>query len=63
MILNVPVKCYLSYLRLLYSLCTGTLKTPKVKKKFGIAEYNRLTFFRDYLKSEIDNFELRGSQK
>lgn len=56
-VLSVPLKLKLPELQLLYSLCAGTLKIPKAKKKFGIAEYNRLKFLRDYLKSEIDNFE------
>lgn len=62
-ILSVPLKLCLPELRLLYSLCAGTLKIPKAKKKFGIAEYNRLKYLRDYLKSEIDNFEAREKQK
>lgn len=56
-ILDVPVKLHLPELRLLYSLCAGTLKIPKAKKKFGIEEYNRMKFLRDYFKSEIDKFE------
>lgn len=62
-ILSVPLKLRLSELRLLYSLCAGTLKIPKAKKKFGIAEYNRLKFLRDYLKSEIDKLEAGELQK
>ena len=61
--LSVPLKLRLPELRLLYSLCAGTLKIPKAKKKFGIEEYNRLKFLRDYLKSEIDKLESGELQK
>ncbi len=47
----------LSDLRLLYFLCSGTLKIPKSKKKLGKENFSRLTHLRDVFKDRLDELE------
>lgn len=44
-------------LYLLYSLCSGTLKIPKSKKKLGNENYYRLIILRDAFKVRLDQLE------
>lgn len=53
----------LSELRLLYSLCSGTLKIPKSKKKLGKENYSRLSLLRDAFKVRLDELEAGEKQK
>lgn len=41
-------------LSLLYSLCSGTLKIPKSKKKLGKENFSRLSVLRDAFKVRLD---------
>ena len=55
--ISVSFDLTLPELRLLYSLCSGTLKIPKSKKMFGKENYSRLILLRDAFKVNLDLLE------
>lgn len=53
----VLLELSLPELRLLYSLCSGTLNIPKSKKKLGKENFFRLSLLRDTFKVRLDELE------
>lgn len=54
---TVTVELAVSDIRLLYSLCAGTVQIPGSKRKFGKISYQHLKSLRDAFKSYLDEFQ------
>lgn len=54
---TVTVELAVSDIRLLYSLCAGTVQIPGSKRKFGKIQFQHLITLRDAFRNYLDEFE------
>ena len=54
---TVTVELALLDIRLLYSLCAGTVQIPGSKRKFGKIQFQHLKTLRDAFRNYLDEFK------